>query len=541
MEPVTPRKKKRPFTIPPADVPARRTSPEVSSVASEVIAAHGGDPIAAWHALHATQGPLAEAGGRADETAVAAAAGVGPEPRYELAGAPSQVSTLRVRVDVDGAEPPIWRRLDLAGDLTLDQVHTLLQAAFGWFDYHLHSFVPQVDGVRDRRLRPFPNDGMVEVADPDLPPEREVRLDQVLREVGERLFYDYDFGDGWEHTLVLESIGPRGADDPRATCLAGERAGPPEDIGGIARYNQIAAALRGGAAGAVGAPEVSEEEVAEVLDWLGEGFDPDDAALEEVDLDALLRAVEEAYATSENLLDNPRLSPAFAELVDRCHDADTLPSLAALVVGAGLDLTCEPPGLGRAITVDGLTPAEAEAVVAPWRRFLKGLGAQTAPPDPADAPRPAGPDRRGGRLARVALRLGMVRSAGGRLVPTRAARGASDPIDAWRLVAEHLTDARQEFERQACVLALLVAAAEPRSPAALASEGAQPVFRLVASELLALLGWRSEGRAPSGEDVLAWSEPVWTVLELAGFLTVEGAVNDAGRRLARTGLLASSP
>ncbi len=494
MEGVTPRKRKRPFAFSAEDAPARLPSFEVAAVASEVIAAHGGDPIAAWHALHATAGPLADAGRGAERGAVAAGALSTPEPRFEVPDAPAQVSTLRVRVDLDGAQPAIWRRLDLAGDLTLDQVHTLLQASFGWFDYHLHSFVPAIDGARDRRLRPFPNEGMVEVADPDLPPEREVRLDQVLRAVGDRLMYDYDFGDGWEHTMELESIRPRDAEEPRAACLAGERAGPPEDIGGIARYNQIAAALRG-EEGESGGEPLPAEELDDVLAWIGEDFDPDDAALEDVDLEELLRSVARAYAVSANLVDNPRLSPAFAELVDRCHEADALPSLAALVAAAGLDLTCEPPELGREMTVDGLSAAEAEAVVAPSRRLLTGV-----------------PDH-----------------------------GATDPIDAWMSVAEHLTDARQEHERQACVLALLVAAAEPSSPTALPSEPAQSVFRLVGSELLALLGWRSEDRAPSGDDVLAWSAPVWTVLELAGFLTVAGALTDAGRRLARTALLASSP
>lgn len=517
-------------------------------MAREVIAAHGGDPIAAWHALHASEGPLAEAGRGRDGGAEPGVVAVGPEPRYELPRPPASVATLRVRVDLDGATPPIWRRLDLAGDLTLDQVHTVLQAAFGWFDYHLHSFVPEIDGARDRRVRPFPNPGTLPLADADLPPEREVRLDQVVRAVGDRLFYEYDFGDDWEHTVVVESVSQRLPGDPRAVCLAGERAGPPEDIGGIARYNRIAAALEGGAArgedagAASGEAAPTEEELLEVLGWLGGDFDPDDAALADLDLEGLLRSVEEAYATSEALVDNPRLGRAFGELVDRCHDADTLPSLAALVAGAGLDLTCEPPGLARQVVIDGLTPAEADAAFAPWRRYLDGLRSAAAgdlggPGDPGGA-MAVPTDGSAGRCGRVAVRLGLARVAGGRLVPTRGADGATDPIAAWELVVEHLADAGQEYERQACVLALLVVAAEPSSPAALPSELAQAVFRLVGSELLALLGWRFEGRPPSGEDVVAWSEPVWAVLELAGALDAGGRVSDAGRRMARAALLA---
>ena len=88
--------------------------------------------------------------------------------------------TFRVRVDIDNAKPPIWRRLDLAGDLTLAQVHRALQSAFMWQDMHLHAFTPQIDGARDRIAPSFGNDGL---DDPDAPAsEDEVRLDEVVGE-----------------------------------------------------------------------------------------------------------------------------------------------------------------------------------------------------------------------------------------------------------------------------------------------------------------------------------------------------------------------
>ncbi|MEP7161373.1 MAG: plasmid pRiA4b ORF-3 family protein [Dermatophilaceae bacterium] len=483
-----------------------------------------------------------------------------PERRFTLPDPPEQAGTLRVRVDIDEATPPIWRRLDLAGDLTLTQVHTVLQAAFGWFDYHLHSFVPELDGVKDQRVRPFPNDGTREFCDERLPGEGDVRLDQVVSAVGDRLFYEYDFGDSWGHTLQVEQVLDRRRGDPRAACVGGRRAGPPEDVGGIWRYNEIVAALTGD--GSRANEVLDAEELSELREWLGEDFDPADPGLDDLDLDGMLRAVERAYALSDTLVGNPRCAPAFAELLERCEAVDAVPVLAALVVDAGLDLDSEPVGAARSALFQGLTHEEAETVVAPWRGFLATIGPDGAELTPAGYLRPAvvetlftqfGIDSDGigkgnredltppvAQIRTVATNLGLVRKAKGRLLPTKAAAAAAaatDPIRLWRLIADHLTRGRQEYERQAAVLALLVAAADPPAPSAPPGEPTAAVFQLVGSEVLGLLGWRSGRRQPSGWEAMEWSATVWTVLERSDCLDVEGHVTPAGQRLARAALL----
>lgn len=124
----------------------------------------------------------------------------------ELAEPPQEPQALTVRVDVDETRPPVWRRLVLHGDLLLDEVHAVLQAAFGWQDYHLHKFWP---GPAKRVWR-----GPSFLTEYDLSEgeegvlESEVRLDQLLRAPGDRVFYTYDFGDEWTPTLRLESVGP---------------------------------------------------------------------------------------------------------------------------------------------------------------------------------------------------------------------------------------------------------------------------------------------------------------------------------------------
>jgi hypothetical protein len=146
-----------------------------------------------------------------------------------------------IRVDLLGAKPPIWRRLALSPDLTLDQVHWVLQIAFEWTNSHLHEFV-----AGDRWARGFDR---ISYSPPEFQMDENgmgtVRdththfLGDLLRAPGDKLFYIYDFGDDWEHQLVLEKVLEGAPDDPAARCLAGRRAAPPEDSGGIWQYQYM--------------------------------------------------------------------------------------------------------------------------------------------------------------------------------------------------------------------------------------------------------------------------------------------------------------
>ena len=128
------------------------------------------------------------------------------------------VVTYRLRIDLSGTEPPLWRQLEVASDLFLDELHWIIQVTFGWADHHRHEF--QV------------HDGTEGI------PEEEVRLDQVLVRRGDKLFCAYDFGDGWAHLIKLEAVLPRPQSIPNARCLAGQRDGPAEDCGGVSRYGR---------------------------------------------------------------------------------------------------------------------------------------------------------------------------------------------------------------------------------------------------------------------------------------------------------------
>ena len=141
-------------------------------------------------------------------------------------------ATYRIRVDLEDASPPIWRRLDVRCDLRLDSLHQLLQAAFGWSDSHLHRFALG-DGVFDRDAELFLCPYDVEEGDDHGVPDRSVRLDETLVDPGDVLRYCYDYGDSWDLVITLEEVRPLEEAAPLAICVAGDRAGPPEDCGGL--------------------------------------------------------------------------------------------------------------------------------------------------------------------------------------------------------------------------------------------------------------------------------------------------------------------
>ncbi|CAN5373485.1 hypothetical protein BH23ACT6_BH23ACT6_18780 [soil metagenome] len=126
--------------------------------------------LAAWQAERLSGGPFQT-----------------PRNVVELPDPPAEPGMLRVRVDLDGSRPAIWRRLELRGDLRVEQLHEVLQAAMGWADAHLHRFWlgPKKQIWTGPHL----------ITDADLEEgeggvhERDVQVDQALRAVGDRLFY----------------------------------------------------------------------------------------------------------------------------------------------------------------------------------------------------------------------------------------------------------------------------------------------------------------------------------------------------------------
>jgi hypothetical protein len=171
----------------------------------------------------------------------------------------SDVLSVKITLQ-ESADPEIWRRLRVPADIRLDRFHQVLGAALGWQDSHLHVF----EHGSDRYGFPDPDLGISD--------DREVTLRALLVQPGDRLGYEYDFGDSWQHDIVLEAVEQRDREGP--LCTAGAGRCPPEDVGGIPGYEDLRRLLA--------APE--EDGHAEALDWLGIehacDFDPVDFSVE---------------------------------------------------------------------------------------------------------------------------------------------------------------------------------------------------------------------------------------------------------------------
>ena len=145
---------------------------------------------------------------------------------------------IQLRIELEGIEPPIWRRVIVPASIPLDMLHLVIQAAMAWHDTHLHEFeiggkryeMPDPDDYRDYDERGLD--------------ERQHQLGKLVKK-GDVFTYVYDFGDNWRHRITVENKNRvKGSSDTvMPGCLDGARATPPEDCGGPYSYDEFLAAL----------------------------------------------------------------------------------------------------------------------------------------------------------------------------------------------------------------------------------------------------------------------------------------------------------
>lgn len=171
------------------------------------------------------------------------------------------METYQIKITLLDTHPPIWRRVLVPRDITLRQLHGIVQTVMGWTDSHLHQFVFKGQKYSDPRYRL--GTGIID--------ERKKRLCEVISRTGSRFLYEYDFGDGWRHELLLEQVQVQD-DSFRPFCVAGERGCPPEDCGGPLGFAELLEIL--------GNPDHPEYD--DRLEWVGEDFDPEYFELPEI-------------------------------------------------------------------------------------------------------------------------------------------------------------------------------------------------------------------------------------------------------------------
>jgi Plasmid pRiA4b ORF-3-like protein len=157
-----------------------------------------------------------------------------------------------LKATIMGTKPSVWRRVIVPGEITLAGLHDVLQAAFGWWDCHLHEF--EIGGVRYG----------VDDGEDGHPPQNERRTRQCDVAVADSSFvYVYDFGDDWRHKVTVEKVLPASPNTRYPLCTDGRRACPPEDCGGTWGYRQFLTAIRD--------PGHAGHE--SMLEWVGGQFD----------------------------------------------------------------------------------------------------------------------------------------------------------------------------------------------------------------------------------------------------------------------------
>lgn len=174
----------------------------------------------------------------------------------------TQSARLQLKIVLDNVNPPVWRRVVVADSLSFLQLHRVIQRAMGWEDDHLHQFElanPRLF-IGTEHADDFFGMG---ADDPRMLSESNTRLADVLQ-TKRKLRYWYDFGDDWWHTIAIEKRLPADPAAPLAELLAGEGACPPEDCGGPWGYADMLETLS----------DQVHPERGNLLEWLGEDFDP---------------------------------------------------------------------------------------------------------------------------------------------------------------------------------------------------------------------------------------------------------------------------
>jgi hypothetical protein len=166
---------------------------------------------------------------------------------------------IQLKVTLHGTKPPIWRRLLVDKATTLQQLHHIIQISMGWTNTHLHEF--EVNGYRIAE----PNEDIDDDFGIKTIDSSTVTLESIITDIKDKFTYDYDFGDGWHHQILVEKFLPRDTNTKYPTCIGGRLNCPPEDCGGIFGFYNLLHIISN---------ERHPDREA-MLEWLGEHYDPE--------------------------------------------------------------------------------------------------------------------------------------------------------------------------------------------------------------------------------------------------------------------------
>ncbi|WP_367364120.1 plasmid pRiA4b ORF-3 family protein [Candidatus Tisiphia endosymbiont of Nedyus quadrimaculatus] len=166
------------------------------------------------------------------------------------------------KITLKYTKPKIWRRIQVLEKYSFEDLHFAIQNCMGWENYHLHQFEIINPKTGQKDLISMPDDeGFCDVILED-----KAKIAKYFLSPKDKAIYEYDFGDGWKHEIVLEEILPAVVGATYPQCLAGKMACPPEDCGGVGGYEYLLEIIA----------NPNHEEYEERIEWLGDDFNPEE-------------------------------------------------------------------------------------------------------------------------------------------------------------------------------------------------------------------------------------------------------------------------
>jgi hypothetical protein len=194
---------------------------------------------------------------------------------------------VQLKISLKNSTPPIWRRVLVKSSISFYELHYTIQIAMGWGIFHLYEFK-----IGNYRIGIINDDfDELEYVNSSVIDAQEITLEEVLSKGEVKSFtYEYDFGDGWIHSIVVEKTMPLEPDTYYPVCIKGKLACPPEDCGGLYGYYNLLEIIS----------NKKHPEHMEMLEWLGGRFDPnefevDDANVDLEDIEGIMRDEEDDF------------------------------------------------------------------------------------------------------------------------------------------------------------------------------------------------------------------------------------------------------
>ena len=212
---------------------------------------------------------------------------------------PAQLSSnqiVRLKITLDDIKPAIWRRIEVPLTISLLALHEVIQAVMLFENYHLFDFVTGTRGAETRYIIPDPND---DFADDDFGDTMDARKTELgtLIEVGIKpLIYTYDFGDNWQHTILIEAVADADPTTVYPRFIEGANRAPPEDVGGIPGFEKFLNIMA----------KPKHPEHADIKQWYGGAFDTKDIA--EAEIATRMAKLDKSQKTKKSAATKPTLN-----------------------------------------------------------------------------------------------------------------------------------------------------------------------------------------------------------------------------------------